>query len=269
MNIYQFDHYKDYLVAWIESQKNNGRGQINIIANAINIKPSLLSAILSTERNITMEQAIELNQYFKHEELESEYFIILVSLDRAGTYKLKDHYLKQKAVILKKSEKIKSRIKFENSVTEEQRTKYYSKSLYSLIRILSSLEAGISLEDIMKLTKENNSQVKDAIEDLLEFGLIREQDKKFFSTNKNIHIGKESPHYIHHRSNWLLEQMQKSPSSSSRNLNFTCPCTISLNDFEKIKSILLDSIAKSHAVIDQSPAEMMACLTIDFLSYLE
>lgn len=269
MNIYKYEHYKDYLKAWIESQAKNGRGQINIISKAIKIKSSLLSAILTTERNLTLEQAIEINLLFKHDELESEYFIVLVSYDRAGTFKLRDYYLKQKAIILKKSEKIKSRIKYENSVTDEERIKYYSKSLYSLIRVLSTLETGIHFNDILKLTKENQLQVKEVIEDLLEFGLIELKEQKYCATNKNIHIGKESPHYIHHRSNWLLEQLQKTPNSSNNNLNFTCPCTISRNDFEKIKTLLLGAITKTHGIIDQSPADIMACLTIDFLSYSE
>jgi len=63
--------------------------------------------------------------------------------------------------------------------------------------------------------------------------------------------------------------MSRNPDSSNSNLHFTCPCTLSRDDFEKIKSILLDSISKTHKLIDQSPAETMACLTIDLINYSE
>lgn len=269
MNIYKYEHYKVYMREWIDSQPNNGRGQLNLMAKAINVKASLLSAIMSTERNITMEQAFELNSFFKHDELQSEFFIVLVSIDRAGTFKLKDYYGNQKSVLLKKSEQIKKRIKFENSISETQRESYYSKSLYSYVRMLSTLDKGVSAQEIIQLTKQSKKEIKIVVDDLLSFGLIIEKEKRFYSTNQNIHIAKESNHYIHHRRNWLLEQINKHPNSSNSNLHFTCPCTLSRSDFEKIKTILLDSISKTHKIIDQSPAEFMACLTIDLINYSE
>ncbi len=269
MNIFTYEDYKLYLRDWIEQRPKKGRGEINAMAVHLGINSSLLSAILNTERNLTTEQAFDLNIYLGHEELESDYFLTLVSIERAGTYKLKDYYLKQKQNILKMTEKIKSRIQYENAITEEERVVYYSQSLYSLVRILSTLEQGITLSELIGLTKKKRQQLLDVIKNLIEFGLITERDGHYFATNKNIHISKESAHYTHHRSNWLLEQLQHSPNSSKEDLNFTCPCTLTRSDFEKIKKILLDSISKTHKIIDASPAEGMACLTIDFISYLD
>lgn len=269
MNIFTYEEYKQYLRDWIEHRPKKGRGEINAMATHLDINSSLLSAILNTERNLTTEQAFDLNNYLGHGELESDYFMALVSIERAGTYKLKDYYLKKKQNILKKSEKIKSRIKFENPITEEERIIYYSQSLYSIVRILSTLDKGITLVELIGLTKKKQEQLLEVIKNLIEFGLITERDGHYFATNKNIHISKESPHYTYHRSNWLLEQLQHSPNTSKEDLNFTCPCTLSRSDFDKIKKILLDSISKTHKIIDASPAEGMACLTIDFISYLD
>jgi len=105
MNILKYDNYKSYLRDWIDSQEKKGRGQLKLMAEHLGVKASLLSAILNTERNITMEQAFELNSFLQHDEIQSEFFIILVSVDRAGTYKLKDYFLNQKSIVLKNQSK--------------------------------------------------------------------------------------------------------------------------------------------------------------------
>lgn len=267
MTIFNFDHYKDYLKFWINSKPKKGRGVINAMSFFLKMKASLLSAILNTERNMTIEQALELNKFLNHSEIESEFFINLVSLDRAGTYQLKEFYRQQRKEIIKKSEIINKRINVEQVITDEQKSLYYSQVLYSYIRILSTLENGISLNELMNVTKHEKSNIQKKIEDLVAFGLIKKENDRYFSTNKNIHISKESLFYIQHRENWLLEQLRVVPDVGNANLNFTCPCTLNREDFEKIKKILLQSITETHAIINKSPAEQFACLTIDFISY--
>lgn len=95
MSIFNFDSYRRYLVNHLSLLPHKGRGHISKMANAMKIQPTLMSMILSGTRELNPENAIELSIYLEHTEIESEYFLLLVQYERAGTYKLKGHFKKR------------------------------------------------------------------------------------------------------------------------------------------------------------------------------
>lgn len=265
--IFQFENYKEYLKVWIETQPNRGRGLIAEFGKFLNISPSLVSAILNSDRHFSVEQACELCEYLKLDKIESEYFIALVSYDKSGSEKLRKFWSEQKKQILKKTNQVKSRIKFDKILSEEQIVQYYSHAFYSQIRVLGTLEGGISLEQIAALVPLPKYRFNEVIDFLLETELIQITDGIVKSTDKVIHVNKESIHYLKHHANWRLQQLQQVTSAQESDITYTFPCTLNQEDFKKIKSLLTDVITKSHQIIRHSPAEEFACLTIDFISY--
>jgi len=50
--------------------------------------------------------------------------------------------------------------------------------------MLSTLDKGVSISEIVQITKQSKKAVSNAVEELLLYGLIKEKDKKYFSTGK-------------------------------------------------------------------------------------
>ncbi len=265
--VFKYTDYKIFLREWMDQQVSKGRGEIALLATYLNVSASLVSGIMTTDRHFSIEQACEISEYLGLSEIESEYFICLVSSEKSGSEKLKRHYSKLRRRLLKESLKVKSRIKFEKILTDEQQNQYYSNPLYSQIRVLSTLDLGISKSEILNLILANSFEVNDAIIFLLDAGLISEKVDRYFSTDQVIHISKESPNYLRHHMNWRLQQLGRVGLSENNDVNYTFPCTLSLEDFKKVKDVLMELISKSNKIIRASPAEEMACLTIDWISY--
>lgn len=265
--LFQFDNYKDFLREWIEKQPSKGRGEIAKLGQFLNISPSLVSTILNSDRHFSVEQACELCEYFKLDRLECDYFIALVSFEKAGSEKLKKFWTHQKREILKRSKQVEARIKFEKNLTPEQQTQYYSHAVFSQIRVLSTLEVGISKAELESFIKLPSARLNDALDFLLEAQLISEKAGRYTATDKIVHVNKESPHFLRHHMNWRLLQLQQVSSTSDEDVTYTFPCTLNKEDFKKIKTLLVEAITKSHQIVRASPAESFACLTIDFISY--
>ena len=56
------------------------------------MQSTLLSMIISGQRELSFEQAYDLSQYLQHTPLESEYFLALVQFERAGNQRLRKYF---------------------------------------------------------------------------------------------------------------------------------------------------------------------------------
>lgn len=89
MNVFKFENYKAFIRHMIATHPVLGRGGIKKIAEALRVHPSLISQVLSGLKDLTSEQGNELAIFFDLSELETEYFLCLIDIERAGTARLK------------------------------------------------------------------------------------------------------------------------------------------------------------------------------------
>jgi hypothetical protein len=89
MNIFDFKNYKAFIRSMIASHPDLGRGSIKKMAEALRVHPSLISQVLNGIKDFTSEQANDIATFFCLTEVETEYFLCLVDIERAGTTRLK------------------------------------------------------------------------------------------------------------------------------------------------------------------------------------
>lgn len=265
--IFSYDNYKAFLKAWIRTRPRKGRGEIKEIAKCLKVSSTLISAILNGTRQLSIEQACEVAEYCGLKKLQADYFIALVSFERAGSQKLKAHLVEQIKDIKLQSEKIEKRLNFEKSLSVENSTIYYSNPIYSMVRILSTLENGVSLQEINEVVKLSSSKVQSVLEFLQKSGLILQKDNRYFASERSVHVQKDSQFYLQHHKNWRIQQLTQVTETKEDDVIYTCPCTIDSESFQKIRKMLLKVIEDSHEIMRTAPAQEVACLTIDFISY--
>ncbi len=56
MSVFQFDNYKKYIRYRIESMASRGRGQYTKIANYLGVSPTIVTQVLTGDREFTPEQ---------------------------------------------------------------------------------------------------------------------------------------------------------------------------------------------------------------------
>jgi uncharacterized protein (TIGR02147 family) len=171
ISIFDFHDYREFLRAWIDSQ--TGRGASSRLAAAMSISPSMMSLVLRGDKNLSAEQASELVEFLALNDLETDYFFILLELGKAGSHKLTQRLQKKKQSVLLQARKISSRVKKDFELSEEQKSIYYSSWLYTGLRNLSACS---QTQDVHRMTKHLNlptEVLQPIVEFLVENGLCK------------------------------------------------------------------------------------------------
>lgn len=249
------------------TQAPQGRGESLKLAQFLNVKPSLVSTILNTDRHFSIEQIYDLSEYLNLNEIETDYFISLATIEKAGTVKLKEYWTNQRNKIAENAKKLKTRMHFENELTEEQKLTYLSDPIYSFIRVLSTLKHGVDLDLINHLSGRSVEDIQKALNFLINNNLIKKKNNKLFSSEKLIYFDRESPHFLRHHLNWRVNQLVRMSNLNNFDLNLNFPCTLDKESFEKSREILVTAFKQIVELVKDAEPNEMAVLTIDFISY--
>src|SRR4051794_5929686 len=92
--IFDYKTHFDYLKSRLSRDKANW-GAKTKFAQFIGVQSAFLSQVISEKHALSLEQADLANKFFDHTKEESEFFLLLVSRDRAGSASLRKHFEEQ------------------------------------------------------------------------------------------------------------------------------------------------------------------------------
>lgn len=244
-----------------------GRGQLTKLAAHLNVNTTLISQVMTGGREFSEEQALDAAEFFGLLGLEKEYFLLLVQFERAGTQKLKKH-IQEKLQILKQSSlELKNRVVADKTLSEEQKTTFYSTWLFSAVRMFCSLDHGKTLDDVIQKFQIDRLQALMVLKFLLDSGLCVEKNGMYKLGTQSTFIEQTSPHYMKHLSNWRLKAISAAESPKTENFLVTAPMSLSKEDYELIREKLMKMLKEVIATVKDSKEETVACLNIDFFKY--
>lgn len=264
MNIFEFDDYKRFLRHFIETQPKKGRGVVKALGEYLGIDPSQVSQVLSGGKDFTEEQGMRLSQYIGLSDLGTEYFLILLQIERAGSKDLRQHYLRKRDQIKKTSLNVKEHIPKARELSDYEKSVFYSSYVYSAIRLSTSIGQGLSMNEIVARFDLPRDRVTKIVQFLLSTNLCREQGGRYVMGEQMTHIDRSSPLLLRHHHNWRVKALERSENLSEQELQFTGPVSLSAEDFQKIRSNLVEVINKSIETVKKSEASDVACLLIDW-----
>src|SRR6185312_5178388 len=131
--------YQTYLRSYMKTLPKNGRGEVNRMASYIRVHSSLISQILSGAKDFSLEQAYEMTAYLALNSIEADYFILLVQKARAGTHTLQKYFQRKLDVIKNQSLEISKRIPQDRTLSDFERSVFYSSWLYIAIWLFTSI----------------------------------------------------------------------------------------------------------------------------------
>jgi hypothetical protein len=264
MTIFNFSDYKRFLSDFIASQPKKGRGLVKALGEYLNVDPSAVSQVLSGDKDFTEEQGILLTQYVGLNEIESEYFMTLIKIERAGSTTLKKYYQKKRDDLKTASLDLKSRVKQDRILTDTEKAVFYSSYLYSAVRMTSSIGEGTSAAEIAERFQLSREKANSILRFLLDTNLCKEENGKIQVGTQHTHVEKGSPFVSRHHHNWRVQALQKTESLSDKELQFTGPVSISQEEFAVVREVLVGAINKSLERVKASEPTDVACLLIDW-----
>lgn len=263
-NIYQFKSYKEYVNSLLDSAPTGSRGQRRKLADAIKSQVSHITNVLSGPAHFSPEQCEAVAKYFGLGFEETEYLLLLVQENRAGTKSLRDLYNKILAERRTANNRLKLTLAIHDQLTESQQTTYYSSWHYSAIHVLLSIPGFNTREAIANRLLLPMATVDGVLQCLLEAGLCERSGVQFRQLRPLLHLDRSSPHILRHHTNWRLHAIHTPHMNSTDSLRYSGIVSLSKDELQKVKNILNDSLSKAMDLIKKSPEEELAAINLDF-----
>lgn len=264
MSLFNFENYREYLQDHLLKLPKKGHGELAKMAKALGVHSTLMSLILSGERELTLEQGYDLAKYLQLTDIETEYLTLLVQYARAGNHRYQHFIQKKLEKIRKEATQIVKRFGHEKTLSENDRTTFYSSWIYSAMRLFTSTDdSGVTIEKLVEKFQMPRPKVIEIVEFLVSVGLVVTENEKYKMGPQRTFLEFGSPHLLKHQTNWRLKALQQADQLSEKELMFTSPISVSKDDFQKIREHLADYIKQFSQIVKDSPAEDIACLNID------
>ncbi len=260
---FDYKNYKQWVNEWINSQPRGGHGQLRQMALFVGVNSVVMSQIFRGNRDLSLEQALQLAKYMGMTELERDYFLLLVQKDRAGNHELETVLEKQLTKIRSKAQTLQNRIKHQNFADEDKAT-FYSRWYYSAIRLGISIPRFASVGEITHRLGLERSLVANVVAFLLKHKLIVEKESRLDIGPSVTHVGHDSPLITRHHTNWRLKSLQAMDKNDSSNLFYSGPMALSEDAASEIRNLIVSLLEKTTSKASASQSEVLRCLNIDW-----
>jgi uncharacterized protein (TIGR02147 family) len=265
MQVYDFKDYRAFIRDRLERLPKKGHGQFKKMAEHLGIQTSMLSQIMAGHREMNSESASLLCEFFGLNDMESDMFLCLVQLARAGNTRLKAQLERQLRTLRTQSEKIEKRISKEKELDEATKAIFYSQWYYSGVRLVTALDGCDTVDAISTRLRLPRAQVARVVEFLVNHGLCVSQNGKLSYGPQSTHVSADSPLAARHHANWRYKAIENFEGLKPWELVFTSPVAVSQKDATLIRRQLLDVVDQWAKIADQSSSERLMCLNLDWI----
>lgn len=262
MTVFDYLDSRAYLVDDVE---RNGKvtGYKTKLAAAAGCQKSYLSQVLRGHWNLTQEHGLGLCQFWNFSELETDYFLELVSYTKVSLPGLKQRIKKKLQTIKSSHQDLGSRFQ-ENKVAERNQKIYYSSWHFGALHILSSIPAYQTVEAMSSRLSLPPAFIKDCLLELKRMGLVKDVQGRWEIQHGHIHLSRTSELNSFNHSNWRQRAVLDSQSKDTDGLHYTVVQSQSVEDFQKIKDLLLKTIDQTRKVVASSREEEAVGFCLDF-----
>jgi hypothetical protein len=217
---------------------------------------------------LTPEHAAGLINFWQLAPLEADYFLLLVDHERAGSPQLRRILERQLRELASRAEPIKeSGVKAQDD--QAAAIFYYSSWRVSAIHLLISIEGFQTAEIIARHLQLDSAEVFSVLMQLEQFGFAKREGDEWKAVLRFVNLEKWGFFSNLHHKNWrsYVGTRMDSAISAPENFHLTAASSISAADFKKIRDIVKEAGKRVKDVVDPSPAEVCAVLTIDWVRF--
>lgn len=264
--IFDYRDYKKYLNSAL-STGGASRGSRSRLAEELRCQTAFISHVLNGNSHFSLEHAVVISRFLNHTPEELRYFLLLVSLGRAGTKALEEHFISQIEEIQHKRTQIKEHITTDRALSPEAQIRYYSAWYYSAIHVATSVPEYQTRDALAATLGLAPGLVSECLEFLAEHGLVVEKKGRFLIGPVRMHLGSDSPMISRLHANWRLQSLQsleRPISASSNDLHYSTVLTLSHEDAKRVREVLLRTVDETEKIFRPSPEEVVYCVGMDW-----
>lgn len=261
--VYSFQSYRTFLEFHAKEQEP-AWGALTRLAKAAGCHRPYLSKVLSGEAHLTSAQLYALANYWELSEPQTEYLLRLLEIEKASQAEYRKYLVQKNDELRRREENLSQLVARQASQPNSQDVLYYSSWVWSAVHILTSIPAYQTVKAIAEKLSLPAAQVESILEALQKWGSVRlEREKWKFAANEH-HVTKENPLVTFHHSNWRNRALADSQRQTPESIHFTVVQSVSHEDYERIRQLILELIGNASKIAGPSKEEKMFCFTCDF-----
>lgn len=260
--VYRFTSYKSAMKHYLRADAE--RGTLSRAADALGCQRSLLSRVMNSHVHLTPDQAFALAEFWKMNSSESEYFQILVEMERASRSEYRNSLEVKLARLRKASEDLSEKIQRPQPKIDGPHTGiYFSSWLWSAVHFLTSSKEFQTVDAISARLSVSKATIEQVLSQLKEMGMVRLEKSRWIYAGGEFHLPRNSPYVCMHHSNWRGRAGLSAQDPEGDGIHFTNVQTMSRKDLKTLREMVLKFIGECKTVIDPSEPEEAVALTID------
>jgi uncharacterized protein (TIGR02147 family) len=263
MKIWEYNNYRDYLEDKLGSEGTR-TGLRKQLAEYIPVHTTFVSQVLKNKAQFSLEQAEAINTFLDHSEDEGEFFLLLLLKDRAGNIKLKNRFENKIKQMRELHFNIKKRLKSSDDISQEDREKFYSSSIYGAIHVLASIPSYQNINALSEITRIPKNRIREIVDFLIYIKILNEVEDKITSTTNHVHLDNDSELILKHHSNWRQHTLNSLQFLDKDSLHYSACMSLSAADAVKVKESILENLKKNIDIVGKSKEETAFVLCLDF-----
>ena len=259
-SLFTFNDYRIFLKTALE-----GRGEKLALSQHLSCQSAYISRVLAGQADLSLEQAFKSCSYFKFTKDESEYFINLVSIQKAGTQDLRRYYKDKALEVKERATAVAAKINPDFELSGEEKAIFYSSWEFGAICMLTSIHGYQTKAKIQKRLNIPLDDCSKKIDFMLKSGILRiDPSGNITPGSKRLHLDKDSDLERGMQISWRLKAMESFSRQTSNEIRFSALYTLSDKDIETIREILIEAISKTEKVTAHTQEETLHALCIDW-----
>jgi uncharacterized protein (TIGR02147 family) len=264
MDIFKHQDYRKFLREQLKSLPKKGYGQLSKLARHLAVQSAYLSQVFQGTKTLSPEQALATADYFHLGEKETEYFHLLVQLDRAGSKELRSYLMKKITALQNENLDIKNRVTIDTRMSAVHQATFYSDWSYSAVRQATAIPGVHHIEKIAEVLQLPAKRVAQVLEFLVEAGLCNLEGGEFKIGARRTHLESSSPLVKLHHQNWRTRAIEQIFDPWESKLHYSSPMTVANKDAVRIRQTIVDMIEQVGKIADASTSEEIVCFNVDW-----
>jgi uncharacterized protein (TIGR02147 family) len=234
------------------------------IAEAAGCQLSYFSQVMAGKVHLTPDHGFGIAKFLLLNEIETEYFLILIQLKRSAS---KEHrnYLQGKIAEIRKSNfNLDSKIKSKDQISEIELQRYYGDWRMQAIHMYLTIPKFQRLLPLAAKLKTSEFEIRMLLDSLVKMGLAKKTHDIWTPILKDLHVPIRSPHSIATQFQWKMRSLQNLQEHDGTGVHYVGTFSLSSDDFEKLKGMVIEFIANTRSLAQASPEEQVAHLGLSY-----
>lgn len=268
MNFYQYYEYKsivrDYLKTPLMKKR---RKNWSALGKFLNVNSSNLSRIFSGERDLSLDQAYGVCDFFSWEEMESDYFLFLVMRSRAQSESFRKKIDKKLDRLRYEMEKQQTEYSLEKGgaqVSDTAKLQLFSDWTTLAVAMLTDIPGHQNPNKIAQRLSLTESRVQTILKTLVETKVCTQNPDGTYRYLGSSFLEKNSPIMAAYLTQWRLRSISGLSSRNERDIHTSSVASVSTQDYERIRSEIQQFRKRFIEIAKESKPEMLICLNLDW-----